>query len=192
MTYQKERSTKETDIKIQLRLDGEDSHINTGVGFLDHMLTLFSFHSGIALNIEVVGDTHVDDHHTVEDIGIVIGQLLLEVVKDKKSFTRYGSFYIPMDETLARVVTDISGRPYLSFNATFSREKVGTFDTELVEEFFRALVINSRLTTHIDLIRGGNTHHEIEAIFKAFARSLKIALTQDDYAGIPSSKGVIE
>ncbi|ASE33685.1 imidazoleglycerol-phosphate dehydratase HisB [Mammaliicoccus sciuri] len=192
MTYQKERSTKETDIKIQLRLDGEDSHINTGVGFLDHMLTLFSFHSGIALNIEVVGDTQVDDHHTVEDIGIVIGQLLLEVVKDKKSFTRYGSFYIPMDETLARVVTDISGRPYLSFNATFSREKVGTFDTELVEEFFRALVINARLTTHIDLIRGGNTHHEIEAIFKAFARSLKIALTQDDYAGIPSSKGVIE
>lgn len=141
MTYQKERSTKETDIKIQLRLDGEDSHINTGVGFLDHMLTLFSFHSGIALNIEVVGDTQVDDHHTVEDIGIVIGQLLLEVVKDKKSFTRYGSFYIPMDETLARVVTDISGRPYLSFNATFSREKVGTFDTELVEEFFRALVL---------------------------------------------------
>lgn len=192
MTYQKERSTKETDIKIQLRLDGEDSHINTGVGFLDHMLTLFSFHSGIALNIEVDGDTHVDDHHTVEDIGIVIGQLLLEVVKDKKSFTRYGSFYIPMDETLARVVTDISGRPYLSFNATFSREKVGTFDTELVEEFFRALVINARLTTHIDLIRGGNTHHEIEAIFKAFARSLKIALIQDDYAGIPSSKGVIE
>lgn len=192
MTYQKERSTKETHIKIQLRLDGEDSNINTGVGFLDHMLTLFSFHSGIALNIEVDGDTHVDDHHTVEDIGIVIGQLLLEVVKDKKSFTRYGSFYIPMDETLARVVTDISGRPYLSFNATFSREKVGTFDTELVEEFFRALVINARLTTHIDLIRGGNTHHEIEAIFKAFARSLKIALTQDDYAGIPSSKGVIE
>lgn len=192
MTYQKERSTKETDIKIQLRLDGEDSHINTGVGFLDHMLTLFSFHSGIALNIEVDGDIHVDDHHTVEDIGIVIGQLLLEVVKDKKSFTRYGSFYIPMDETLARVVTDISGRPYLSFNATFSREKVGTFDTELVEEFFRALVINARLTTHIDLIRGGNTHHEIEAIFKAFARSLKIALTQVDYAGIPSSKGVIE
>ncbi|WP_436891168.1 imidazoleglycerol-phosphate dehydratase HisB [Mammaliicoccus sciuri] len=192
MTYQKERSTKETDIKIQLQLDGEDSNINTGVGFLDHMLTLFSFHSGIALNIEVDGDTHVDDHHTVEDIGIVIGQLLLEVVKDKKSFTRYGSFYIPMDETLARVVTDISGRPYLSFNATFSREKVGTFDTELVEEFFRALVINARLTTHIDLIRGGNTHHEIEAIFKAFARSLKIALTQDDYAGIPSSKGVIE
>nr|WP_263312784.1 imidazoleglycerol-phosphate dehydratase HisB [Mammaliicoccus sp. Marseille-Q6498] len=192
MTYQKQRSTEETKINIQLSLNNEASKINTGVGFLDHMLTLFTFHSGISLNIDVEGDTYVDDHHTVEDIGIVIGQLLLEAVKDKKSFTRYGSFYIPMDETLARVVTDISGRPFLSFNATFSREKVGTFDTELVEEFFRALVINARLTTHVDLIRGGNTHHEIEAIFKAFARSLKIALSESDYAGIPSSKGVIE
>ncbi|GGI02369.1 MULTISPECIES: imidazoleglycerol-phosphate dehydratase HisB [Mammaliicoccus] len=192
MTYQKVRSTKETDINIQLQFNDETSQINTGVGFLDHMLTLFSFHSGITLKIDVDGDTDVDDHHTVEDIGIVIGQLLLEAIKDKKSFTRYGSFYIPMDETLARVVTDISGRPFLSFNATFSREKVGSFDTELVEEFFRALVINARLTTHIDLIRGGNTHHEIEAIFKAFARSLKIALSKDDFDRIPSSKGVIE
>lgn len=192
MTYQKARATKETDINISLNFSNEPSQINTGVGFLDHMLTLFSFHSGIQLNIEVDGDTYVDDHHTVEDIGIVIGQLLLEAIKDQPSFTRYGSFYIPMDETLARVVTDISGRPYLSFNATFSREKVGTFDTELVEEFFRALVINARLTTHIDLIRGGNTHHEIEAIFKAFARSLKIALSKSDVDGVPSSKGVIE
>ncbi|WP_323704356.1 imidazoleglycerol-phosphate dehydratase HisB [Mammaliicoccus sp. Dog046] len=192
MTYQKARATKETDINISLNFSNEPSQINTGVGFLDHMLTLFSFHSGIQLNIEVDGDTYVDDHHTVEDIGIVIGQLLLEAIKDQPSFTRYGSFYIPMDETLARVVTDISGRPYLSFNATFSREKVGTFDTELVEEFFRALVINARLTTHVDLIRGGNTHHEIEAIFKAFARSLKIALSKSDVDGVPSSKGVIE
>ncbi|HCN60090.1 MULTISPECIES: imidazoleglycerol-phosphate dehydratase HisB [Mammaliicoccus] len=192
MTYQKARSTKETDINIQLLFNDEASQINTGVGFLDHMLTLFSFHSGITLKVNVDGDTHVDDHHTVEDIGIVIGQLLLEAIIDKKSFSRYGTFYIPMDETLARVVTDISGRPFLSFNAQFSREKVGTFDTELVEEFFRALVINARLTTHIDLIRGGNTHHEIEAIFKAFARSLKIALSKDDFDGVPSSKGVIE
>lgn len=192
MIYQKERSTKETNINIKLSFNDEESHINSGVGFLDHMLTLFSFHSGITLDIKVEGDTYVDDHHTVEDIGIVIGQLLLEAIKSKTSFTRYGSFYIPMDETLARVVTDISGRPYLSFNATFSKEKVGTFDTELVEEFFRALVINARLTTHIDLIRGGNTHHEIEAIFKAFARSLKIALSSNDYDGVPSSKGVIE
>ncbi|GAB1612998.1 imidazoleglycerol-phosphate dehydratase HisB [Mammaliicoccus lentus] len=192
MTYRKKRTTKETNIDIELSFENTETNINTGVGFLDHMLTLFSFHSGISLNIEVDGDTYVDDHHTVEDIGIVIGQLLLEAIKDKQSFARYGSFYIPMDETLARVVTDISGRPYLSFNAEFSREKVGTFDTELVEEFFRGLVINARLTTHIDLLRGGNTHHEIEGIFKAFARSLKISLSANDYEGIPSSKGVIE
>ena len=192
MTYRKKRTTKETNIDIELSFENTETNINTGVGFLDHMLTLFSFHSGISLNIEVDGDTYVDDHHTVEDIGIVIGQLLLEAIKDKQSFARYGSFYIPMDETLARAVTDISGRPYLSFNAEFSREKVGTVDTELVEEFFRGLVINARLTTHIDLLRGGNTHHEIEGISKAFARSLKISLSANDYEGIPSSKGVIE
>lgn len=192
MTYQIERNTAETKIKVSISLDEHISHINTKVGFLDHMLTLFSFHSGIFISANVEGDTHVDDHHTTEDVGIVLGQLLLQLIKDKKYFARYGSFYIPMDESLARVVTDISGRPYLSFNAVFSKEKVGSFDTELVEEFFRALVINARLTTHIDLIRGGNTHHEIEAIFKAFARSLKISLQDTDYTGIPSSKGVIE
>lgn len=193
MTYRKERSTKETKISAELDFTGaSETKIHTGVGFLDHMLTLFSFHSGISLQLDVNGDTYVDDHHTTEDIGIVLGQLILEAVKEKTAFTRYGTFYIPMDETLARVVTDISGRPYLSFNAEFSKEKVGTFDTELVEEFFRALVINARLTTHIDLIRGGNTHHEIEAIFKAFARSLKIALSDDGSGRIPSSKGVIE
>lgn len=193
MTYQKQRATKETHIDATLDFTGKsETTIQTGVGFLDHMLTLFSFHSGISIQLEVKGDTYVDDHHTTEDIGIVLGQLILEAVRDKTSFTRYGTFYIPMDETLARVVTDISGRPFLSFNAEFSKEKVGTFDTELVEEFFRALVINARLTTHIDLIRGGNTHHEIEAIFKAFARSLKIALAESDSNGVPSSKGVIE
>ncbi|MEL0538373.1 imidazoleglycerol-phosphate dehydratase HisB [Staphylococcus debuckii] len=193
MNYSKQRETKETSIKISIDLSGEQiTSIKTGVGFLDHMLTLFSFHSGISCQIEVQGDNEVDDHHTTEDVGIVLGQLLLEAIKDRQSFTRYGSFYIPMDETLARVVTDISGRPYLSFNAQFSKEKVGTFDTELVEEFFRGLVINARLTTHIDLLRGGNTHHEIEAIFKAFARSLKIALSDDGTQGVPSSKGVIE
>ncbi|GEP85295.1 imidazoleglycerol-phosphate dehydratase [Staphylococcus piscifermentans] len=193
MIYSKQRETKETSIQIAIDLSGEQTtSIKTGVGFLDHMLTLFSFHSGISCQIEVQGDNEVDDHHTTEDVGIVLGQLLLEAIKNQQSFTRYGSFYIPMDETLARVVTDISGRPYLSFNAQFSKEKVGTFDTELVEEFFRGLVINARLTTHIDLIRGGNTHHEIEAIFKAFARSLKIALSDDGSKGVPSSKGVIE
>ncbi|MCG7338082.1 imidazoleglycerol-phosphate dehydratase HisB [Staphylococcus sp. ACRSN] len=192
MTYQKKRNTAETQLNITLADDASQSNINTGVGFLDHMLTLFSFHSQLSIQIEANGDTEVDDHHVTEDIGIVLGQLLLEMVKDRTTFKRYGHSYIPMDETLSRSVVDISGRPYLSFNAEFSKEKVGTFDTELVEEFFHALVINARLTTHIDLLRGGNTHHEIESIFKSFARALKDALSQNDYDGIPSSKGVIE
>ncbi|HHU6751454.1 TPA: imidazoleglycerol-phosphate dehydratase HisB [Staphylococcus pseudintermedius] len=192
MTYQINRETKETKIAIELSETQETSHINTGVGFLDHMLTLLSFHSGLYFNIHVDGDTWVDDHHTTEDIGIVLGQLLLQLTCDKKHFERYGQQYLPMDETLARAVVDISGRPYLNFNAQFSKEKVGQFDTELVEEFFRALVINARLTVHIDLLHQGNTHHEIEAIFKAFARALKQALRPSQEARIPSSKGVIE
>lgn len=192
MTYQKIRNTKETQLNITLTNDKAESNIKTGVGFLDHMLTLFTFHSGLNLSIEANGDTHVDDHHVTEDIGIVVGQLLLELTRDQREFMRYGHAYIPMDETLARTVVDISGRPYLSFNANLSKEKVGSFDTELVEEFFRALVINARLTVHIDLIRGGNTHHEIEAIFKSFARALKVALKRTDDGRVPSSKGVIE
>ncbi|ALM57922.1 imidazoleglycerol-phosphate dehydratase HisB [Staphylococcus equorum] len=192
MIYQKTRNTAETQLSISLADDQRTSKIDTGVGFLDHMLTLFTFHSKLSITIEANGDTEVDDHHVTEDIGIVLGQLLLELVKERKSFQRYGVSYIPMDETLARSVVDISGRPYLSFNADLSKEKVGTFDTELVDEFFRALVINARLTTHIDLLRGGNTHHEIEGIFKSFARALKEALASNDSEGIPSSKGVIE
>ncbi|MBG3874588.1 imidazoleglycerol-phosphate dehydratase HisB [Staphylococcus xylosus] len=192
MIYQKTRNTAETQLSISLADDNRPSKINTGVGFLDHMLTLFTFHSNLSITIEANGDTEVDDHHVTEDIGIVLGQLLLEMTRERKSFQRYGVSYIPMDETLARTVIDISGRPFLSFNAHLSREKVGTFDTELVEEFFRALVINARLTTHIDLIRGGNTHHEIEGIFKSFARALKESLSSNDIDGTPSSKGVIE
>ena len=192
MIYQKTRNTAETQLSISLADDQRTSKIDTGVGFLDHMLTLFTFHSKLSITVEANGDTEVDDHHVTEDIGIVLGQLLLELVKERKSFQRYGVSYIPMDETLARSVVDISGRPYLSFNADFSKEKVGTFDTELVDEFFRALVINARLTTHIDLLRGGNTHHEIEGIFKSFARALKEALASNDAEGIASSKGVIE
>lgn len=191
MKYQKQRNTAETQLNIILT-DQHETHINTGVGFLNHMLTLFTFHSGLNLIIEAQGDLDVDDHHVTEDIGIVIGQLLHQMIKERQHFRRYGSMYIPMDETLARTVLDISGRPYISFNAVFSKEKVGTFDTELVEEFFRALVINARLTVHIDLIRGGNTHHEIEAIFKSFAHALKQALTFNNETRVPSSKGVIE
>ncbi|MEB6333819.1 imidazoleglycerol-phosphate dehydratase HisB [Staphylococcus pseudoxylosus] len=192
MIYPKTRNTAETQLSISLADDNRPSKINTGVGFLDHMLTLFTFHSNLSITIDANGDTEVDDHHVTEDIGIVLGQLLLEMTRERKSFQRYGVSYIPMDETLARTVVDISGRPFLSFNAHLSREKVGTFDTELVEEFFRALVINARLTTHIDLIRGGNTHHEIEGIFKSFARALKESLSSNDMEGTPSSKGVIE
>ncbi|CAD7358753.1 MULTISPECIES: imidazoleglycerol-phosphate dehydratase HisB [Staphylococcus] len=192
MTYQIRRETTETKIDIKLSVSKKESQIHTGVGFLDHMLTLWSFHSGLALQIDVEGDTWVDDHHTTEDIGIVLGQLLRQLIKDKVHYTRYGTQYIPMDETLARAVVDISGRPYLNFQADFSKEKVGQFDTELVKEFFRALVFNAYLTVHIDLLHQGNTHHEIEAIFKAFAHALKQALRDSEDRRIPSSKGVIE
>ncbi len=192
MTYQIRRETTETKIDIKLSVSEKESQIHTGVGFLDHMLSLWSFHSNLALQIDVEGDTWVDDHHTTEDIGIVLGQLLRQLIKDKVHYTRYGTQYIPMDETLARAVVDISGRPYLNFHAHFSKEKVGQFDTELVKEFFRALVINAHLTVHIDLLHQGNTHHEIEAIFKAFAHALKQALRDSEDRRIPSSKGVIE
>ncbi|BAS45150.1 imidazoleglycerol-phosphate dehydratase [Staphylococcus schleiferi] len=192
MTYQIRRETTETKIDIKLSVSEKESQIHTGVGFLDHMLSLWSFHSDLALQIDVEGDTCVDDHHTTEDIGIVLGQLLRQLIKDKVHYTRYGTQYIPMDETLARAVVDISGRPYLNFQANFSKEKVGQFDTELVKEFFRALVINAHLTVHIDLLHQGNTHHEIEAIFKAFAHALKQALRDSEDRRIPSSKGVIE
>lgn len=189
----KSRDTLETRLKISASLDKpfKESKINTGVGFFDHMLTLLSFHSEIYFEIEADGDLHVDDHHTVEDTGILIGQIIRDIYTEKKSYKRYGSFYIPMDESLARVVLDLSGRPHLNFNAVFSKEKVGSFDTELTEEFFNAVAMNSRMTLHVDLLKGGNTHHEIEGIFKAFARSLKEALGSSD-SGIPSSKGVIE
>ena len=191
--YCKDRETKET--KISVEIDDErnfkESEINTGIGFFDHMLTLFSFHSELYVNIQAEGDLHIDGHHTVEDIGIVLGQLLRELYAEKESYQRYGSMYLPMDESLTRVVLDLSGRPHLSYNAVISRGKVGDFDTELTEEFFNAVSMNARMTLHIDLLKGGNSHHEIEAIFKGFARSLKIALTPSD-SGIPSSKGVIE
>lgn len=191
--YEKERATKETQIKI--KIDDEksfkESSISTNVGFFDHMLTLLSFHSGLYLYVDADGDNEVDDHHTVEDVGIILGQLIRELYVEKESYQRYGTTYIPMDESLARVVLDLSGRPHLNFQAEFSRETIGAFDTELVKEFFNALSMNSRMTLHVDLLKGGNTHHEIEAIFKAFARSLKAALKESE-SGVPSSKGVIE
>lgn len=192
MTVSIERITKETKIRMSLKQGFEPSSIETGVGFLNHMLNLFAFHGHFVLDLIVEGDTDVDDHHTTEDVGIVLGQLLAELSKEKGSITRYGTAYVPMDETLARSVTDISGRPYLHLEATFSKATVGTFDVELVREFFYAVVIHARYTTHLDLIRGGNTHHEIEALFKAFAQSVRIALSDSGVNRLPSSKGVIE
>ncbi|CAD2072783.1 Imidazoleglycerol-phosphate dehydratase [Jeotgalicoccus aerolatus] len=192
-SYAKKRETKETKLTVEIddEKDFKTSEIDTGIGFFDHMLTLFSFHSELYVNIQAEGDLYVDGHHTVEDIGIVLGQLIQELYSEKESYVRYGAMYLPMDESLARVVLDLSGRPHLSFNAEISKEKVGDFDTELTEEFFNAVAMNARMTLHVDLLKTGNSHHEIEAVFKGFARSLKIALQPSD-SGVPSSKGVIE
>lgn len=192
MTIIKERNTKETRIKLSVDKGLAESSIDTGVGFLNHMLDLFAFHGHYVLDVSVDGDTDVDDHHTTEDIGILLGQALAEMNQDKSSIERYGSAYVPMDETLTRAVVDVSGRPYLHFEADFSSQKVGSFDVQLVKEFFYALTIHARLTVHLDLIRGGNTHHEIEALFKSFAQALRKATQSSDVTRIPSSKGVIE
>lgn len=192
MAVKKERITKETSIRMSVDRGLEPSAIDTGIGFLNHMLDLLAFHGHFVFDIKVEGDLDVDDHHTTEDVGILLGQSIAELNEDKSKIQRYGTAYVPMDETLARSVVDISGRPYLHFEAVFSSQKAGTFDVELVKEFFYAVAINSRITAHLDLIRGGNTHHEIEALFKAFAQSLRIALSDSNVNRIPSSKGVIE
>ena len=185
------RDTKETNIEAILNLDGTGaSTIDTGIGFFDHMLTLFAFHSGMDLTLKATGDLNVCDHHTIEDCGITLGTLLKQALSDKRGIHRYGSFRLVMDETLATVDLDISGRPFLVFNASFNREMVGSMSTEMVREFFYAVAMNSGITLHINLLYGENDHHKIEAIFKAFGRALKeaIQVTGDQ---IPSSKGVI-
>ncbi|TLQ06577.1 imidazoleglycerol-phosphate dehydratase HisB [Marinilactibacillus psychrotolerans] len=192
MVVKKERITKETSIRMSVERGLTPSTIDTGVGFLNHMLDLLAFHGHFVFDIQVDGDTDVDDHHTTEDVGILLGQAIAELNVDKAKIQRYGTAYVPMDETLARSVVDVSGRPYLHLEAAFTSQKVGTFDVELVKEFFYAVAINSRITAHLDLIRGGNTHHEIEALFKAFAQSLRIALSDSNIDRIPSSKGVIQ
>lgn len=186
------RNTNETKIKLAINLDGDGKYdINTGVGFFDHMMTLFACHSGFDFSVECQGDVRVDGHHSVEDIGIVLGKALVESFGDKKGIKRYASVSIPMDESLANVTVDISGRPYLVFNASGMTGKVGDFDIELVEEFFRAVANYGGLTLHINLVYGSNNHHKIEAIFKAFARALKEASTIVSDK-LPSSKGVLE
>lgn len=188
------RKTAETDIKLKIDLDGSGkSSIETGCGFMDHMLTLFAKHGRFDIDIVCKGDNYVDDHHTVEDIGISLGKAFAEALGDKKGITRYGSMMLPMDEALILTAVDISGRGYLGFDMQIPTQKVGTFDTELVEEFFLGFVRNADCTLHIKQLAGTNSHHIIEGAFKSFGRSMKQAVKIDaDYADeIPSTKGVL-
>lgn len=187
------RKTSETDVSLTLFVDGRGaSKITTGIGFLDHMLTLFSRHGRFDLELSASGDLHVDSHHTVEDVGIVLGQAIKEALGDKKSISRYGTSFVPMDEALAMVSLDISGRPYLVFDVRFSNDRAGEMDTELFEEFFRALAFNAGITLHIRALHGSNNHHVIEAVFKAFGRALAEAVAVDErIEGVLSTKGVL-
>ncbi len=190
------RTTKETDISLDLNMDGTGSHtINSGVPFLDHMLTLFAVHSGFDLQLTAKGDTEVDDHHTVEDIGICLGDAITTALKndtgDKAGITRYGECFMPMDETLVRVVLDLSNRPFLHYLADVREPKLGSFDTMLAKEFFRALSQHGGITLHIDLLHGENGHHIIEAVFKGFARALMMAVRPLSDGRVMSSKGCL-
>ncbi|HKJ65262.1 MAG TPA: imidazoleglycerol-phosphate dehydratase HisB, partial [Desulfopila sp.] len=172
-----QRKTGETQIDLQILLDGSGRHaVSTGVGFLDHMLTLFSVHGFFDLSITAQGDTEVDDHHSVEDIGICLGMGLAKALGDKRGIARYGNCYMPMDETLVRVVVDLSNRPFLHYEATIPDQKVGTFDTQLGKEFMRAFSLHSGMTLHVDLIHGENSHHILEAAFKGLARAVNQAV----------------
>ena len=188
------RVTAETDIRLSLDLDGRGtSEIDTGVGFLDHMLTLFARHGRFDLYVKAKGDVYIDDHHTVEDVGIVLGQAFAEAVGDKKGICRYGSCILPMDEALILCAADISGRDYLGYALDIPTEKVGTFDTELMEEFWLGFVRNARVTMHLRQLAGSISHHIMEGAFKAAARALRQAVSIDsDYADeVPSTKGLL-
>lgn len=187
------RDTLETKISLSLNLDeSQPVSIDTGVGFFDHMLTLFAYHSRISLTVKADGDLEVDSHHVVEDIGILLGQSLLEALGDKSGINRYGTSFVPMDETLGMASLDLSGRSFLVFDATFSNPKLGQFDTELAKEFFQAFAFNSRMTLHLKIIHGENTHHKIESLFKATGRALREAIEVNDaISGVNSTKGVL-
>jgi len=186
------RNTLETQVTVRLDLDGTgQGKFATGVPFLDHMLDQIARHGLIDLDVQAVGDLHIDAHHTVEDIGITIGQALAKAWGDKKGLTRYGHSYVPLDEALSRVVIDLSGRPGLTFDVPFTRAVIGAFDVDLVNEFFQGLVNHAGITLHIDNLRGVNAHHQAETVFKAFGRALRMATTPDPrMAGaMPSTKG---
>ena len=187
------RETSETQIELRINLDGSGhADIDTGVGFLDHMLTLFAVHSLCDLEVQANGDTHIDDHHTVEDIGICLGQTIREAIGNKAGIVRYGHMTLPMDETLVTVALDLSDRPLMVFNAEFQTEKIGEFDTQLVQEFWQAVVSNARMNYHVVLHHGSNSHHIAEAIFKASARALRMAISNDPRrTGVLSSKNAL-
>lgn len=188
-----QRTTKETDIRLDLALDGSGkADIRTGVGFMDHMLILFAVHGFFNLKVEAHGDTEVDDHHTVEDLGICLGMAFARALGDKSGIRRYGHAYVPMDETLVRVCADFSNRPYLHYEVRVAEAKIGSFDTCLAKEFLRAMVLHAGLTLHVDLLHGENGHHILEATFKALGRALSIAAALDSQVqGQLSSKGML-
>ncbi len=185
------RTTKETDISLSLCLDGGETDVMTGIGFFDHMLTAFSVHGGFGLSIRAEGDLLVDGHHTVEDTGIVLGQAFGRALGDKSGIARFGSFFVPMDESLCFASVDVSGRPFLVFDDTFPQEKVGDFDSCLAVEFFRAFAMNAGITLHLKVLYGANTHHMIEGLFKAAAHALRLAVQLDGGEGVLSTKGVL-
>ena len=189
------RVTKETDVFVKIDIDGSGKcDVSTGIGFLDHMIQQLSSHGLFDIKLRANGDTHIDDHHTNEDVGIALGQALSKALDNRSGINRFGHFCAPLDEALIQVVLDCSGRPHLNYDLRIKTDKVGTYDTELVKEFFAAVVNNSGLTLHIKQIEGVNTHHIIEACFKAFARALRMAIEEDPrrQGKIPSSKGVLE
>lgn len=187
------RQTNETQISVVVDLDGSGAQeINSGVPFLDHMLCQIARHALVDLTIVAKGDTHIDDHHSVEDVGIVLGQAFRDALGDKKSIARYGFAYVPLDESLSRAVIDISGRPGLYFSCAFTSQKIGNFDTELVREFFQGFVNHAGITLHLDNLKGENAHHQAESLFKAFGRALKMAMAIDSRVkDIPSTKGAL-
>ena len=188
------RNTLETQIKVRLDLDGTgQSRLATGVPFLDHMLDQVARHGQIDLEIEAKGDLHIDAHHTVEDIGIALGQAMAQALGDKKGVCRYGQAYVPLDEALSRVVIDLSGRPGLVFDVKFSRALIGSFDVDLCREFFQGFVNHALMTVHVDTLRGDNAHHQAETLFKAFGRALRMAVEADARTAnsIPSTKGAL-
>jgi len=189
-----ERATRETIITVSLNLDGSGrATLATGVAFLDHMLDQVARHALIDLDISAKGDLHIDAHHTVEDIGITLGEALRQVLGDKTGIRRYGHAYVPLDEALSRVVVDLSGRPGLEFHVPFTRALIGTFDVDLIHEFFQGFANHALATLHIDNLRGDNAHHQAETVYKAFARALRMAVEPDERAGaiVPSTKGVL-